>query len=803
MPVNFSSSSVQTEWQWEVELQSLRRELKAEHERSQTQERESKLCESRLQAELNNTQDCLRKAELRIQEAETLLKKREEVLEDLQGRLEEVTGCLKATEEAQALKEVRLQRHLRLLQESQERERRSFSDSLDQSEQRVKELEERLRQKEAELQKRSMGEVADELVQRCQELQNQLEESDGEVGRLQARLHTEETLYYDMEHDYERACEEIQGLRGALQDCERVCEERFQTQLERKQQELDRKERELQEVLVKMAVLGSSLEETECRLKEAQTSPPEARASFDTLTEPQQMFKVSNIRQKMKGKNGSETQPVTPGEESDRVISVIQALELKLCDTEDRLRELTMHLQQQLLNTGPHTLNDSCCAHTSIQNLDGRLFVNALQSCTGALNSLQDKAVIGENLGGSQTLDMASRVLSLEALVIQRMASALEHPSTELLSRLSDLHVHVLRMAQGGSDSSTLHSQIFLYLQEQNQTESTLSENEIQRLCVRAEMAYLVHTLHTHPSQEEQGSGPFNVLPWPVLDSSGSIKENESKQGSKLADISPPELAPYSEQMEELAANLRLEDSEVQQACRKNLVAELRAQAQSLQNLSTHLQFSLKETDVTGELPASVLKLAMCQAALAYMACRLRSAVQQEMSALHKQREQAEYEARAVCRSMEVLLQEQTESYEEKLREGRISGEANDQLRVDEAERLQAEFDEKLRELQKIHEEEMSHLHKYYIQNMPKAPTLSVQDDNGESEQVNTLQGRIRELQSEITCLKQELSKQDAFQLDLENVKVCNNTFLLLHMIYKKQIAKTKRSVCLCVLGHV
>ncbi|XP_056607715.1 myosin phosphatase Rho-interacting protein isoform X3 [Triplophysa dalaica] len=810
MLVNFSSSSVQTEWQWEVELQSLRREIESEQERSQTQESESKLSESRLQGELNDTQDCLRKAELRTQEAETLLKEREGVLEDLQRRLDEVTGCLKSIEEAQALKEVRLQRHLRLLQESQERERRSFSDSLDQSEQRLKELEERLRLKEAELDKRPTGEVT-ELVQRCQELQNQLEESDCEVGRLQARLHTEETLYYDMEHDYERACEETQGLRGALQDCERVCEERFQTQLERKQQDLDRKERELQEVLVKMAVLGSSLEETERRLKEAQTIPPEVNASFDTMTEPQCMLKVSNIREKMIRKNGSETQPIIPGEESDRVISVIQALELKLCDTEDRLRELTIHLQQQKLNKGPHTLNDSCCGHTSIQNLDGLLFVNALPSCTGALNILQGKAVLCENPGSFQTLNMISRVLSLEALVIQRMASALEHPSTELLSRLSDLRVNVFRMSQGGNDCGAVesrYSQIFLYLQEQDQTNSILSEDDIQRLCVRAELAYLIHTVHTHSSQEQQGSGPFNLLPWPVLDSSlsGSKKENESKQGYKLADISPSELAPYSEQMEELAANLLLEDSEVQLAYRKNLAAELHAQAQSLQDLSTHLQSNLKETGMTGELPASVLKVAMCQAALAYMACRLRSAMQQEMSALCKQREQAEYEARAVCRSMEVLLQEQTELYEEKLLEGRVvvekveqghvSAEVNAHLRVDEAERLQVEFEEKLQELQKIHEEEMSRLHKYYIQNMPTAPPLSLQEDNGELEQVSitALQVRIRELQSEITFLKQELSKQDAFQLDLESVKATyEHAFSLMEESHQRVIDEMQR----------
>lgn len=808
LPVTFSASSTQTEWQWDVELQSLRRELKAEHEKNQTQERELRHTEARLQAELNDRQGCLQRAELKIQEAETFLKEREEVLESLHGRLEEVTGRLKATEEAQALKEVRLQRHLRLLQESQERERRSFSDSLDQSEQRSKELEEHLRQKEAELQKKPTGEVNDDLVRRCQELQNQLEESDSEVSRLQARLQNEETLYYDMEHDYERACEEIQSLRGALLDCERVSEERFQTQLVEQQQELHRKERELQEVLVKMAVLGSSLEETELRLKEAQTHPYETNGLCETLIEPQQ--------NRQKGKKYLETQPTTQADESHRVISVIQALERKLCDTEERLRELTMHLQQQQLNTGPHALSDSWCSHRSLHNPEGRLSMDALPSFTGTLHSLQgttldrtsDKANISlfddGSPGRSQALDMASRVLSLEALVVQRIASALENPSTKLLNRLSEVHIQVLRMAKGGSHNGAVkpsYSQIFLDPLEQDLLDNTLSENVIHRLCVRAEMAYLLHSLSTHPSKEQQELKPFYLLPWTVSDSSSSVTkmENGSKQGSKLADISPPELAPYSEQMEdELATDLLLEDSEVQLACRKSLVVELRAQAKSLHNLSTQLQSEYRETDLPGETPTAILRAAMCQATLAYMACRLRSALQQEMSALRKQREQTQCECRAMCRSMETLFQEQTECYEERLREERIvvkkaeqervSAETNAQLKTEEAERLQVEFDEKLRVLQKIHEEEMSRLHEYYIQNVskPKAATPSELDESDKTDQVSvtSLQDRIRELETEVTCLRVDLSNKDvkAFQLDLETIKV-PTAFLLQHEI--------------------
>ncbi|XP_059410414.1 myosin phosphatase Rho-interacting protein isoform X1 [Carassius carassius] len=749
LPVTFSSSSAQTEWQWDVELQSLRRELKAEHERNQTQERELRISDAQLQAELNDSKECLQRTELKIEEAETLLKEREEVLESLRGRLEDVTGRLKATEEAQALKEVRLQRHLRLLQESQERERRSFSDSLDQSEQRSKELEERLRQKEAELQKCPTGDVIDELLRRCQELQNQLEESDSEVCRLQARLQTEETLYYDMEHDYEKACEEIQSLRGTLLDCERVSEERFQTQLVHQQQELDRKERELQEVLLKMAILGSSLEETEQRLKEAQTHSSEANVLCEALIKPQQC--------RQKGQSDSEMQPTTQGDESHRVISVIQALECKLCDTEERLRELTMHLQQQ------QQLYD-----------DGK-------SASWRL--------AGESSGRNQALEMASRVLSLEALIIQRIASALEHPSSKLLNKLSEVHIQVLRMAQGSSHNGAVepsYTQIFLDTLEQDLIDSTLSESAIHRMCVRAEITYVIHALCTHPSQEQKGSDLFYVLPWPESTSPGTKMENCSKQGSRLADISPPELAPYSEQMDdELATDLLLEGSEVQLACRKVLVEELRAQAQSLQNLATQLQSNVREVDLPGELPSAILRAAICQATLAFMACRLRSALKQEISGLHKQREQAECECRAMCRSMETLFQEQMERYEEKLREERgvvekakqeqVSAETNAQLRREEVEKLHLEFEEKLQELQKIHEEEMSRLHEYYTQNLSraKAATLPELEENEETEEMTALQDRIRELETEVTCLRADLSNQDvkAFHLDLETIK--------------------------------
>lgn len=841
-PASFPSSSVQTEWDWEEELQTLRSELIAEHERSEREVRELQLSEARLQTELKSGQDRLSEMESRLQSAEATLREKDEALEELHSHLEDATGQLKATEEAQALKDVRIERHLRLLQESQERERRSLSDSLEHAEKRGKELEERLQQMEEDKKKTPAMSAAQELERRCQELQNQLEESDSEVGRLQARLRNEETLYYNMEHDYEQVCEELECARGALQNCDRMCEERFRAQLEQQQREINRKEQDLQEVLVKMAALGTSLEETERRLKEAQR----VNVSRDRLTEGQELIRSPDIAENVKnsGFNGTETQAVASRDESERVISVIQALESKLCNTEERLREITMHLQRQQqvrafngespqnMRKSTESLNDEAtfdvldvsqcnqALHCLQGIMQGRTATNTNgNAITNGMIDLQDDfQEASESPERQLTLGIASRILSLETLVIQRMASAVERPSRELLRKLSKLQVQAqaLSEAQDESHGKTAAgnlSQFLACFQELDETSGfTLGQNEICNLCVRAELAYLTYTLHTRNSEEQQGSDTFNLSPWPAPEVTppGTKREIGLKPNFKLADIYPPELAPYSEQIqngqeEEFCAG----DMELECKGYESLAAELRLQAQSLQALSVQLEPEDSDVDLPEFSPA-ILQTILSRATLAYVTSRLRLALQQEMHILREQRERAMCECRAVCRSMEALFQEQTERYEEKLREGRVviemaelgrvSAETDAQMRGQEVQRLETEFEEKLQELQKIHEEEMTRLHGYYTQSRSQAMTPSDSSDVDENVCGSALKGRIRELEAQVSCLEDELHSGDAnslrqaYEQELETLKAtCELGFSSMEQSHQRVIEEMQR----------
>ncbi|TRY59818.1 hypothetical protein DNTS_035243 [Danionella cerebrum] len=725
LPVTFSSSSAQTEWQWDLELQSLQRQFKVLLEKNRTQEKDFKLTEAQLHTELSDSRECLQNAESRIQETEAQLREREVVVENLRGQLEEVTACMKVIRQTESLG---------LLQESQNWERRSFRNHHDQSEQRSNDLEEHSRQKEMVLQKVSAGETLDDLLRRCQELQNQLDESDSEVSRLQARLQTEETLYYDLEHDYERTCEEIQSLQGALLDYERNSEERFQTQLIQHQQELQKKESELQELLVKLATLGSSLEEAELKLRRAQTQPSEAN---EMLAEPQ------HCRQKELG-----AELAAQAGDSHRVISVIQALEQKLCDTEARLQELTVHVQhQQHLNAAPCKLNNCRFIHSSPENPEGQLFHNE-SFCSPSKNPV-------------------GILFSLEAKVLERIVKVFEHPRLHFLNKFSEIHAEVLRI---GRYHEPGYSQIFMDSFAHDPLDAALSEGAIENLCVRAEIAYLLHSLHS--SKEKQQSDSFSE------NCSTNIKiANGSMQRSKLADITPSELASYSNQMEEVDVGSHLNGTEAQLPCRKSLVAELQSQVQSLQNFSTKLRNEMSPGEMPSEVPADLLRAVMNQATLAYVACRLRSALQQKMTALCKQKEEAEFECLSMYQSMEATLQEQAKRYEQELSNERnaaamieqelVSAQTNAQRRTEEVERLQMEFEEKLQDLQKIHEKEMSCLHEYHKQNLSKAQAAS--DQSVETEQdVTALHNRIRELETKLT---EDLSKKDVSQLDLETIK--------------------------------
>lgn len=290
----------------------MRSELKLEQSRCHEREEEWSSNEKTLRAQLRDSEERLRDVEASLLEktqALRLLERQQALQRDqhkevqrLQEKLNEVTGCLIATEEAQALREERERKEHRSLEEKHERERHGLSRRLAESEEIRLKAEEQLQEArdqvetllrggggdrvESEVREeilrlqqvlneqanvienlresvRRLEDERDHLTCRCQELVNQIAEADREVGKLEAQLKTEETDYYSLESSYERVSKEFARITCVLREKE---EEVRQTK-ETYEKLMRQKDQDLNEALVKMAALGSSLEETEQRLK--------------------------------------------------------------------------------------------------------------------------------------------------------------------------------------------------------------------------------------------------------------------------------------------------------------------------------------------------------------------------------------------------------------------------------------------------------------------------------------------------------------------------------------------------------
>lgn len=289
----------------------MRKELKLEQERSKEQEEEHGLSETTLRAQLKESEDRLREVEASLLERNQALRhlERQQALQRdhireiqrLQERLQEVTARLSATEEGQVLKEERLRSQQQTLQESHEKEKLNLCKRISEAENAQKELQNRVVEAEQQVEallrgkhsssgkecweemQKLQGELAQKtdmveslrenvrrleeekghLTCRCQELLNQIAEADREVNKFRNRLETEEADYNTLEHSYTRATQEFQKMGLFLREKE---EEIRQTK-DMYERLVERKEEDLKEALLKLAVLGNSLEETEQKLQ--------------------------------------------------------------------------------------------------------------------------------------------------------------------------------------------------------------------------------------------------------------------------------------------------------------------------------------------------------------------------------------------------------------------------------------------------------------------------------------------------------------------------------------------------------
>uniref|UniRef100_A0A6Q2ZMR1 PH domain-containing protein n=1 Tax=Esox lucius TaxID=8010 RepID=A0A6Q2ZMR1_ESOLU len=906
---------------------------------------------------------------------------RRQEVERLRQRLQEVTTRLRATLEAQSIKEERLQKHLGLLQESQERERGRLGASLAHSECRMQDLQERLQRAEQQVETLQKGQVQDQpwakkgevaeaqqqlqeelartlaaverlqregeqLETRCQELQNQLAEADGEVGRLRSRLQTEETDYYNLEHSYERVCEELQQALGQAQDRETAARESYNRLLERKEQELS-------EALVKMAALGSSLEETELKLNEAKEACTSATLPLSDVTHNELKIIYSGLEtptiehsndNAISGCVSDVNQAGASGDNTDRLVSVIQVLENKLHVTEEKLRDITQrlgepqgqwsssaaadpHIRSQLTQSRAATQRLSLLLHNQAKQsrrfaleTEGRTKVLGRQ-CQAALATIEAcreriQALLRKPVGnsrpdleavlcalemqmitaaaclrqGERTADdqlrecrqaqkeeeglieaktdereeqmcamddeagqgMFSRVLTLEASVLEKIASILQIQDN-IFCQTSDL----LSLDGDAAHAYTDVLSKWMALETEHgkpvSGDTVTEESTIARVCVRAELAYIALTLQRRyqgeplPSDSNNptrlGSQPEELF--------GGAGDNKLSFGWArcLADVSPPELAPYEEQLQlesrDLVDNLLQRDQSVQSGNKaeiqpdqtERLAANLQKRANFLRQLSQEISSSSptegESSAVTQRCWLNSLEFfttLLARTEMTYVVLRLQVDYDQE---LQRYKEACD-NLQTMCQEQEATLtkercafshnlsrlEEDCQAIKEKLEQAeqmRAASESESQRKVgalladiesieycheEQVEKLEKVFQGKIQELQNIHEEEMIRLHSHHA-----CSTCGLNlDGDSEMDPVSmaTMKERIHELETQVNTMEEEagsrnlqrheVAMREAYQRDLENFKAsCERGFTAMEAVHQKLVEDLQR----------
>ncbi|KAM9126096.1 myosin phosphatase Rho-interacting protein isoform 3-T3 [Pangshura tecta] len=294
----------------EQTLVKLKSDLKSEKEKAKEQLEEWQHSETTLSSQLKASEQKLKNAEALLLEKtqelrdlemqQALQRDHQKEVQRLQDRIADLSRQLNASEQARILMEEKLQKNYEALLESCEKEKQVLIQSLKEVEDKASEyenqlqnneqqmeilqkeklnakfegseivhqLEEQLEMKEASIQKlaediKELEGERDQIKCRFQELMNQVEESDNEVAKLQAKLKMEETNYDKLEQLYEKVSDQFQSVQKVLEEKEEELRHVKEIHL----RIVEKKDQDLNEALVKMAALGSSLEETEVRLQ--------------------------------------------------------------------------------------------------------------------------------------------------------------------------------------------------------------------------------------------------------------------------------------------------------------------------------------------------------------------------------------------------------------------------------------------------------------------------------------------------------------------------------------------------------
>ncbi len=485
----------------------MRSELKIERVRCQEREEEWVRNETTLRSQLRESEERLRQVEAslleknqelrQLEQKQALQRDQHKEVQRLQERLAEATGRLISMEEAQNMREERERKEQRSLEEKHERERQGLTWRLAESEERRREIEEQLQeaqeqveallrgsggmetvglreevrrlQQELEAQTdmvemlresvRRLEEERDQLTCRCQELLNQIAEADREVGKQQACLTTVETDYHSLESSYERVSEEFARISHVLREKE---EEVKQTK-EMYEQLIRQKEQDLSEALIKMAALGSSLEETEVCLQQKEELLSKMERDYPGLVESRKAE---------------------------------QELQAKLVVAEDRIAELEEHLNA--LRLGYADLRMRRC-RSQEDLLDG---LKEMQHDVSSLSSTSQLLLARSSSETEMSLVKCQRIRfsTIQCQSYHRSQGAdkfqTENTSLDLTQDLSLDHMHDLSLTQ---DISVVSDSSFQQCRDPDKFISIINALETKLLATEEKLRHLTEKIRDQP----------------------------------------------------------------------------------------------------------------------------------------------------------------------------------------------------------------------------------------------------------------------------------------------------------------
>lgn len=318
----------------EQALMKLKADLKLEKEKAHEMLEEWKNSEAALSSQLKFSQQKLKEVE------SSLLEKRQEIRElemqqalqkdyqkeaqRLQEKLASLQAQLDVSEEAQILTEERFQMNYEELLDSYEKEKQLLILNLKETEARLVEYEDKLQEKDQVmevLQKEKLNDGAeasvivhhleeqlvgrdaaiqrlkehikelelarDQLKTTCQEMVQQIAGSDSDIASLQNRIEVQEMEYDQLRSSLEKSTEDILKVQESLRDKE----EELKNVYEAHRRLMGKKDQDINEALIKMAALGSSLEDTETKLK----AKEEALKSLGGLCSESQAKEIETV----------------------------------------------------------------------------------------------------------------------------------------------------------------------------------------------------------------------------------------------------------------------------------------------------------------------------------------------------------------------------------------------------------------------------------------------------------------------------------------------------------------------------